>query len=90
MKKDEEEDLVVYTDSSYGPGGLDSQGTVVVMWGGTAIMWKAGRQPTPALSTAESELAEAVEGMIMGDSVDVMIQELAQKPYACVAVFGLS
>ena len=82
MKKDEEEDLVVYTDSSYGPGGLDSQGTVVVMWGGTAIMWKAGRQPTPALSTAESELAEAVEGMIMGDSVDVMIQELAQKPYA--------
>ena len=82
MKKDEDEDLVVYTDSSYGPGGMESQGTVVVMWGSTAIMWKAGKQPTPALSTAESELAEAVEGMIMGDSVDVMIQELAQKPYA--------
>ena len=82
MNTDEDEDLVVYTDSSYGPGGLESQGTVVVMWGSTAIMWKAGKQSTPALSTAESELAEAVEGMIMGDSVDVMIQELAQKPYA--------
>ena len=55
MKKDEKEDLVVYTGSSYGPG----------------IMWTAGRQPTPALSTAESE------GVIMGDSVDLMIQELA-------------
>ena len=28
MNKDEDEDLVVYTDSSYGPGGLESQGTV--------------------------------------------------------------
>ena len=44
-------------------------------------MWKSGRQGVPALSTAESELIEAIEGVIMGDSVDVMIQELSKKPY---------
>ena len=44
----------------------------------------SGRQTSPALSTAESELAEGIEELIMGDSVDVMIQELAQRPYAQV------
>ena len=33
---------------------------------------------------AESELAEGIEGLIMNDSVDVMIEELAQRPYAKV------
>ena len=44
-------------------------------------MWKAGRQSVPALSTAESELQEAIEGLVMGDSVDVLIQELVRAPY---------
>ena len=30
--------LEVYTDSSFGPGGNDSQGTVIVMWGGVVAM----------------------------------------------------
>lgn len=49
----EDEDLVVFTDSSYGPGGLDSPGKVVVMHG-KGVMWRSGRRSTPA-STAESE-----------------------------------
>ena len=28
-------------------------------------------------------MIEAVEGLIMGDSVDVMIQELSERPCAC-------
>ena len=72
------DDLVVFTDSSY---GQDAQGTVIVTWGGSPMMWKSGRQGVPALSTADSELIEAIEGVIMGDSVDVMIQELIQRPY---------
>ena len=76
--------LEVYSDSSYGPGGMESQGTVVVFWGGSPIMWKSGKQSVPALSTAESELGEAVEGMVMGDSVDVLIQEVEEKPYGKV------
>ncbi|CAL1130775.1 unnamed protein product [Cladocopium goreaui] len=77
-------DLEVYTDSSYGSGGLDSQGTVLVLWGKSPIMWKSGRQGAPALSTAESELTEGIDGMIMGDSVDVLILELSQDTYAKV------
>ena len=76
-----EDDLTVFTDSSY---GHEAQGTVIVCWGGSPMMWKSGRQGVPALSTAESELIEAIEGVIMGDSVDVMIQELVQHPYVKV------
>ena len=79
-----DEELEVYTDSSYGPGGLESQGTVVVMWGRSPMMWKAGRQPSPALSTAESELSEAIEGLTMGDSVDVLLQEMVRRSYGRV------
>ena len=74
-------DLEVYTDSSYGPGGLDSQGTVLVLWGNSPIMWKSGRQGAPALSSAESKLAEGIDGMIMGDSVDVLVSELSSDTY---------
>ena len=71
------EELEVYTDSSYGPNGMDSQGCVVVCYGGDVVMWKSSRQSTPSLSTAESELIEAIEGLTMGDSVDVLIQEIS-------------
>ena len=77
-------DLEVYTDSSYGPGGLDSQGTVLVLWGKSPIMWKSGKQGAPALSTAESELAEGIDGMVMGDSVDVLVSELSSDTYGKV------
>lgn len=47
-------------------------------------MWKSGKQGSPALSTAESELNEALEGLVMGDSVDSLAQELTDEPYAKV------
>ena len=81
LQRGEHCDLEVYSDSSYGPGGMDSQGTVIVTWGGSPIMWKAGRQGVPCLSTAESELGEAIEGVIMGDAVDCMVQEIAGGRY---------
>ena len=84
MKSGESLDLEVFSDSSYGPGGLESQGSVVVMWGNSPIMWKAGRQSQPSLSTAESELGEAIEGVIMGDAVDCMVQEICGARYGRV------
>ena len=81
LKKEGEDVLEIYTDSSYGPGGHQSQGTVIIKWHGSTIMWKSGRQASPSLSTAESELCEAIEGIIMGDSVDVVIQEMHQGRY---------
>lgn len=71
--------LEVYTDSSFGPGGNDSQGTVIVMWGESMMMWKAGRQSLAPLSTAESELQEGIEGMTMGDSCDVLVRQMRRK-----------
>ena len=65
--------LEVYTDSSFGPGGSDSQGTVAVLWGRSMIMWKSGRQPLA--------LQEGIEGMTMGDSCDVLIMEVEKDPY---------
>ena len=44
-------------------------------------MRKSGRQSIPSLATAESELAEAIEGLTMGDSIDVLIQEMPEKGY---------
>ncbi len=71
--------LEVYTDSSFGPGGNDSQGTVIVMWARVMVMWKSGKQPLAPLSTAESELQESIEGMTMGDSCDVLIMEVEKE-----------
>ena len=79
--REEKETFWRYTDSSYGPGGADSQGTVLVLWNGSSVLWKSGRQSIPSLSTAESELSEAVEGMVMGDSVDVLVQEIFEEGY---------
>lgn len=46
------------------------------------MIWKSGRQRVPLFSTAESKLTEALEGMVMGDSVDVVIQEIVSKGYS--------
>eukprot|EP00434_Breviolum_minutum_P003898 symbB.v1.2.003425.t1/scaffold183.1/size281544/9 len=80
----EEGALEVFTDSSFGPGGQESQGTVIVSWGGTPIMWKSGRQTLAPLSTAESELQEGIEGMTMGDSCDVLVMDVHDRVYSKV------
>ena len=76
IRRGEKKTFWRYTDSSYGPGGADSQGTVLVLWNGSSVLC---RQSIPSLSTAESELSEAVEGM--GDSVDVLVQEIFEEGY---------
>ena len=70
--------------SSFGPGGQDSQATVIVSWGGTPVMWKSGRQTLAPLSTAESELQEGIEGMTMGDSCDVLVMDVHDRVYSKV------
>ena len=80
----EEGPLEVFADSSFGPGGQDSQGTVIVSWGGTPVMWKSGRQTLAPLSTAESELQEGIEGMTMGDSCDVLVMDVHDRVYSKV------
>ena len=70
--------LEVATDSSFSPGGGLSHGFVVAMVGGTPVLWRSSKQPFPCLSTAESELVE-VEGVILGDSLACMVEEVEGK-----------
>ena len=72
-------DLEVATDSSFSPGGGLSHGSVVAMVGGTPILWTSSKQPLPCLSTAESELVEAIEGVILGDSLACLVEEVEGK-----------
>ncbi|CAJ1343369.1 unnamed protein product, partial [Effrenium voratum] len=67
--------LQAYADASFAPLGERSQGCSLVAWNGTVIAWKAGKQAFPALSTAESELIEAIDSVILGDSVEALITD---------------
>lgn len=74
--EDEELVLNVYTDESYAPNSEESYGCCVVMAGVNPIFWRSGRQSTVTLSTAEAELNEVVEGMVAGESIGVILDEL--------------
>ena len=78
VKKDPEEQVMlnVFTDSSFAPSGGRSHGAVGVFLGNNAISWRSSRQQLTTLSTCESELLEAVDGITLGLSAKGLIQEL--------------
>ncbi|CAE7255896.1 GIP [Symbiodinium sp. CCMP2456] len=79
-KEEKEGQLDVYTDSSFAPSGGRSNGCCPIFYGDAAIAWRAGRQALCSLSTAESELLEAVEGAVLGRSTKSLLEELQGKP----------
>ena len=66
-----EKELQVYTDASFAPDGGESHGCVVVKLGASLLAWKSSRQSMVALSTAEAELMEVVEGFALGEATAV-------------------
>ena len=40
------------------------------------MFWRSGKQSTVTLSTAEAEMNEVIEGMIAGESIGVIIDEI--------------
>ena len=72
-----DDEVNVFTDSSFAPAGARSHGAAVVTYKGTPICWRSSRQTLVTLSTAESELVEAVEGALLLESVEGVIQEIA-------------
>ena len=63
--KESELELSAYTDSSFVSAGAKSHGAAVVVYRGSPICWRSSRQALVTLSTAESELVEAVEGALL-------------------------
>ena len=73
---EEDSGLEVFADASFSPGGQESHGAVVVMYKGGLLLWRSSRQPTVTLSTAEAELNEMIEGLMVGESVAAIIEEV--------------
>ncbi len=73
---EEDSGLEVYADASFSPGGQESHGAVVVMYHGGLLLWRSSRQATVTLSTAEAELNEMIEGLMVGESVAAIIEEV--------------
>eukprot|EP00439_Symbiodinium_sp_Y106_P027546 s300_g3.t1 len=69
--------LVTYTDASFSPFGSHSVTGVVIEYLGCPIQWKAKRQSLISLSTAESELISACEGITLTLSIESLLEELA-------------
>ena len=65
-----------YMDASFAPYGDESHGCTVITAGKSPLLWRAGKQNTVSLSTAESELNEVIEGMTDGESVGAMMEEI--------------
>eukprot|EP00439_Symbiodinium_sp_Y106_P034730 s3068_g4.t1 len=76
------EDLVTFTDSSYAPEGKRSHSGVLVTWKGAPLSWRATRTPYICLSTAESQLTAAIEGLKMALSLGALLEEITRKDLA--------
>eukprot|EP00435_Cladocopium_sp_Y103_P014924 s11_g3.t1 len=68
--------LEAFANSSFSPQGKESHGAFLIKLCGCPVFWRSGRQPLISLSTAESEMMEAVESLVAGESVGVIAEEL--------------
>ncbi|CAE7330290.1 GIP [Symbiodinium natans] len=75
------EDLIeVFTDASFAPYGSSSYGGILIRLNGAPCMWRAGRLPLIAVSTAEAELQALSEGAIFGQSFQAALQDITDRP----------
>ena len=77
----EGEDLMVYTDASFGEE--EAHGCVVVKWGEDPLVWRSSRQGMLNTSTAEAELVEVMEGAVTTEALRVMVEEVIGGPVRC-------
>ncbi|CAE7820272.1 GIP [Symbiodinium sp. CCMP2592] len=73
---DVEQRLDIFTDSSFATSSGRSHGCAAVFWGTSPISWRSSRQQLITLSTAESEMVEAVDGTTLGLATKCLLQEL--------------
>ena len=72
----EENSLVMFCDAAYAPQSTRSHGGWLVMYGGSPIMWRSGKQPMITLSTAEAELLAIIDGAIAMKGVEALLVDM--------------
>ena len=70
--------LQAFSDASFSPGGEESHGSVVITLRGGLLVWRSAKQSMVTLSTAEAELNEVIEGLMLGESVAAILEEMDQ------------
>ena len=68
--------LRVFTDASFAPQGQHSFGGHIIELYGVPAVWRASRQGLIALSSAEAELIQAVEGCMFAESLLTVLEDL--------------
>ncbi|CAE7319100.1 GIP [Symbiodinium sp. CCMP2592] len=71
-----EHSVVAYSDASFSPSGGRSIGCSLITYNGNAVAWRSGRQSLIALSTAESELIEAVAAVQLQAGISSLTSEI--------------
>ena len=72
----EPEALRVFTDSSFAPSSGRSHGAAAVFVNDNPVSWRSSKQQFVTLSTAKSELLEAVEGAVLANATCGLLEEL--------------
>ena len=71
-----EHSVVAYSDASFSPAGGRSIGCSLITYNSNAVAWRSGRQSLIALSTAESELIEAVAAVQLQAGISSLTNEI--------------
>ena len=70
--------LELFADASFAPQGQRSQQGILAYYGGCLIQWESSRQAFGTLSTAEAELVGYCEALVMGQSLESLLDTLEE------------
>ena len=68
-------DLKAWTDAGFAGSDTKSQSGLIVVWGGSLIVWRSSRQSVSALHTAEAELNAATLGWQIVEGLRILIDD---------------
>ena len=68
-------DLIAWSDAGFAGISSKSQTGILLMWGGSIILWRSSRQTVSALCTAEAELVAAALTFSVIQGLKILLQE---------------
>ncbi|CAE7690738.1 TY5A [Symbiodinium sp. KB8] len=70
--------LVMFCDAAFAPLGGRSHSGWLVVYGGTPLLWRSGRQQMVTLSSAEAELLAMIDGAIAAKGVESFLMDVGE------------